>query len=49
MLGVLSEKKALVYFSSGMNLSGSNNQAQLNATVTRQFARSIFWPVDARA
>jgi len=33
MLGTLSEKKALVYFSSGLRLNGVDNQAQLHATI----------------
>jgi VWFA-related protein len=49
MLGVLSEKKALVYFSSGMNLNGVNNQAQVHATVNAAVRAGVsFWPIDAR-
>jgi VWFA-related protein len=49
MLGVLSEKKALVYFSSGMNLNGVDNQAQLHATINAAIRAGVsFWPVDAR-
>ena len=33
MLGQLNEKKALIYFASGLRLNGTNNQAQLQATV----------------
>ena len=33
MLGTLNEKKNLVYFASGLNLNGTDNQAQLHATV----------------
>jgi VWFA-related protein len=32
MLGTLSEKKSLIYFASGMQLNGVDNQAQLRAT-----------------
>jgi VWFA-related protein len=49
MLGVLSEKKALVYFSSGMNLNGVDNQAQLHATINAAIRSGVsFWPIDAR-
>ncbi|MEJ2111707.1 MAG: VWA domain-containing protein [Acidobacteriota bacterium] len=49
MLGALSEKKALIYFSSGLNLNGINNQAQLSATVNEAVRSGVsFWPIDAR-
>jgi len=49
MLGRLQEKKALVYFASGLRLNGSNNQAQLNATINAAIRSGVsFWPVDAR-
>jgi VWFA-related protein len=49
MLGGLSEKKALVYFASGMNLTGIDNQAQLRATVNAAIRGNVaFYPVDAR-
>ena len=32
MLGSLNEKKVLIYFSSGLNLNGIDNQAQFQAT-----------------
>ena len=49
MLSTLSEKKALVYFASGMNLSGTDNQAQLRATVNAAIRGNVaFYPVDAR-
>ena len=49
MLGTLSEKKALVYFASGMQLSGLDNQAQLRATINDAVRYGVsFWPVDAR-
>ncbi len=49
MLGGLPEKKALVYFASGMTLTGIDNQAQLHATVNAAIRGNVaFYPVDAR-
>ncbi|MGH9809462.1 MAG: VWA domain-containing protein, partial [Terriglobia bacterium] len=49
MLGSLPEKKALVYFASGMSTSGIDNQAQLRATVNAAIRSNVaFYPVDAR-
>ena len=49
MLGSLAEKKALVYFASGMTLNGADNQAQLRATVNAAIRGNVsFYPVDAR-
>ena len=49
MLGTLSEKKALVYFSSGLRLNGVDNQAQLHATINAAIRAGVsFWPIDAR-
>lgn len=49
MLGRLSEKKALLYFGSGLNLNGLNNQAQLHATTNAAIRAGVsFWPIDAR-
>ena len=49
MLGQLSEKKVLIYFASGLRLNGSDNQAQLRATVNSAVRAGVaFWPVDAR-
>jgi len=49
MLGSLPEKKALVYFASGMSRTGSDNQAQLSATVNAAIRSNVaFYPVDAR-
>ena len=49
MLGSLSEKKALVYFSSGLRLNGVDNQAQLHATINAAVRAGVsFWPIDAR-
>jgi VWFA-related protein len=49
MLGGLSEKKMLIYFASGLNLNGVDNQAQLHATVNAAIRAGVqFWPIDAR-
>ncbi len=49
MLARLSEKKALIYFASGLRLNGLNNQAQLRATVNAAIRAGVsFWPIDAR-
>jgi VWFA-related protein len=49
MLGVLNEKKSLIYFASGMSLNGVDNQAQLRATLNAARRASVaFYPVDAR-
>jgi VWFA-related protein len=49
MLGQLTEKKALIYFASGLRLNGLDNQAQLHATVDAAVRAGVsFWPVDAR-
>ncbi len=49
MLGRLQEKKSLVYFASGLRLNGTNNQAQLAATINAAIRSGVsFWPVDAR-
>lgn len=49
MLGNISEKKALVYFASGLRLNGLDNQAQLRATVDAAIRSGVsFWPIDAR-
>ncbi|MBI4878022.1 MAG: VWA domain-containing protein [Acidobacteria bacterium] len=49
MLGNLPEKKALVYFASGMNTTGTDNQAQLRSTVNAAIRGNVvFYPVDAR-
>ena len=49
MLGQLNEKKALIYFASGLQLNGTDNQAQLHATVDAAIRSGVsFWPVDAR-
>ncbi|MEO8100280.1 MAG: VWA domain-containing protein [Acidobacteriota bacterium] len=49
MLGVLPDKKALIYFASGMTRTGTDNQAQLSATVHAAVRNNVaFYPVDAR-
>jgi hypothetical protein len=49
MLGRLSEKKVLVYFASGIQLHGVDNQAQLHATIDDAIRSGVsFWPIDAR-
>ena len=49
MLNGLAEKKALVYFASGMTRTGIDNQAQLRATINAAVRANVaFYPVDAR-
>lgn len=49
MLGQLKEKKALIYFASGLRLNSIDNQAQLNATEQAAIKAGVsLWPVDAR-
>ena len=49
MLGSLNEKKALVYFASGMTRNGVDNQAQLTATINAAIRANVsFYPIDAR-
>ncbi|MCX6628755.1 MAG: VWA domain-containing protein, partial [Candidatus Solibacter sp.] len=49
MLGQLNEKKVLVYFASGLNLNGIDNQAQFQATTNAAIRANVsFYPVDAR-
>jgi VWFA-related protein len=49
MLGSLAEKNALVYFASGMTRTGTDNQAQLRATINAAIRNNVtFYPVDAR-
>jgi len=48
-LGAYPEKKALVYFSSGINATGIENQSQLKSTVNAAVRANVaFYPVDAR-
>ncbi len=49
MLGMLSEKKSLLYFASGLRLNGVDNQAQLRATINAAIRAGVtIWPIDAR-
>jgi VWFA-related protein len=49
MLGLLNEKKSLIYFASGLRLNGVDNQAQLHATIDSAIRAGVsFWPIDAR-
>jgi len=49
MLGHLSEKKALLYFASGLRLNGVDNQAQLHATINAAIRAGVsIWTMDAR-
>jgi VWFA-related protein len=49
MLGSLNEKKSLIYFGSGVQLNGVDNQAQLRATINDAIRAGVsFWPIDAR-
>ena len=49
MLGVLSERKSLVYFAGGLRLNGVDNQAQLRATINAAIRSNVsLYPVDAR-
>jgi VWFA-related protein len=49
MLGVIKEKKSLIDFTSGMTLSGVDNQAQLRATLNAARRASVsVYPVDSR-
>jgi VWFA-related protein len=49
MLGHLNEKKALVYFASGLRLNGVNNQAQMKATTNAAIRANVaLYPIDAR-
>jgi len=49
MLKGINEQKSLVYFASGLRLNGTDNQAQLRATVNAAIRANVeFFPVDAR-
>ena len=49
MLGQLNEKKVLVYFASGLQLNGIDNQAQFQSTTNAAIRANVsFYPVDAR-
>ncbi len=48
-LAVYPEKKALIYFSSGVSKTGMENQAQLQSTINTAVRSNVaFYPVDAR-
>jgi VWFA-related protein len=49
MLGALNEKKSLIYFASGMQRNGLDNQAQLRSTINAAIRSNVaFYPIDAR-
>jgi len=49
MLGSLNEKKSLIYFASGIQQNGLDNQAQLTSTVNAAIRANVsFYPIDAR-
>ena len=49
MLGTLNEKKSLIYFASGLRLNGTDNHAQLRATINAATRAGVsFFTVDAR-
>src|SRR5207237_6585500 len=49
MLSSLPERKALVYFSSGVGKTGVENESQLRSTVNAAVRANVaFYPVDAR-
>ncbi len=49
MLAGLPEKKALVYFSSGVGKTGVENQSQLRSTINAAVRANVaFYPIDAR-
>jgi VWFA-related protein len=48
-LGMYPEKKALIYFSSGVSKTGVDNQSQLQSTVNAAVRANVaFYPIDAR-
>ena len=49
MLGHLNEKKTLLYFSSGIKMNGTDNQAQLHATTNAAVRAGVsIWAIDSR-
>jgi len=49
MLKPVNEQKSLVYFAGGLRLNGTDNQAQLRATINAAIRSNVaFFPVDAR-
>ena len=49
MLGALPEKKALVYFASGVSKTGVDNEAQLRATINAAIRNNVAFYPDRRA
>ncbi|MFN7922438.1 MAG: VWA domain-containing protein [Bryobacteraceae bacterium] len=48
-LGALPEKKALIYFSSGVSRTGAQNESQMRATINAAVRANVsFYPVDVR-
>lgn len=48
-LGALPEKKAIIYFSSGVSRTGAQNESQLRATINAAVRANVsFYPVDVR-
>ncbi|MBI4903267.1 MAG: VWA domain-containing protein [Acidobacteria bacterium] len=49
MLGALPEKKAMIYFSAGVGKTGTDNQAQLEASINAAVKANLsIYPVDTR-
>ncbi len=49
MLAALPEKKAMIYFSSGVSKTGIDNQAQLEASINAAMKANVaIYPIDAR-
>ena len=49
MLGSLPERKALIYFSSGVSKTGTENESQLRSTINAAVRSNVaFYPIDAR-
>ncbi len=49
MLGAMPEKKALIYFSSGVSKTGVENQSQLRSAVNAAIRSNVaFYPIDVR-
>ena len=49
LLSALPEKKALIYFSAGVNKTGIDNQAQLEASINAAMKANVaIYPIDAR-
>ena len=49
MLSALPEKKAIIYFSSGISKTGTENQSQLRATINAAVRANVsFYPIDVR-